>query len=75
MAHNEIESKYNPKSIMDDDFEQHRFSDIDVNMLFWLHTGRDNNHAYRKLDDNSAQNTITRNVERFSYDTVVYERN
>ena len=24
MAHNEIESKHNPKGTMDDDFEQHR---------------------------------------------------
>ena len=74
-GHNEVESKYNPKSIMDETWEKFRFADIDVNALFWLQNNNyTDNHCYRKQTDTTAMNTKTREVHTFTADTVIYDR-
>ena len=74
-GHNEIESKHNPKSVLEDEWEQMKFSDIDVNHLFWLQNFASNtNHAYRKQTDRTALNTKTREIHTFDGDTTIYDR-
>ena len=72
---NQAEDRYNPPEISNDDFEEIRFSEVEVEDLFWL-TGVSgkNNPPYRKIDEDSGGNTRTRVDENFQPSDIVYQR-
>ena len=52
MANNQAGDMYDPPGIGQNDFDQHRFDDIEDDDLFWLkQQNSDNNAAYRKMND------------------------
>ena len=72
---NQAEDRYNPPGINDDDFEQVRFSEIELEDLFWLkNISGNNNPPYRKIDESSGGNTKTRLSEDFKSNDIVYQR-
>ena len=53
------------------------FSDIDTSELFWLRndtTNGDLNNCHRKLDENEAQNTKTREVISIQGNTKIFQK-
>ena len=63
MSNNQASDRYNPQGILVDDFDTMKFSALDVNNLFWLHGDRkENNPAFRKLDERSALHTVSRQI-------------
>ena len=64
----------NPPGIVSDDFDETRFSDIELDDLFWLKNGGDDNPPFRKLNETEAANTWTRLYFQFNSNDVVYQR-
>ena len=72
---NQAEDRYNPPEISNDDFEEIRFSEVEVEDLFWLTgVGGSDNPPYRKIDEDSGGNTKTRLDENFQLSDIVYQR-
>ena len=75
MANNPAGDMYDPPGIGQNDFDQHRFDDIEDDDLFWLNQQNgDNNPSYRKMNETQGYNTKTRIVENFDRMRVVYQR-
>jgi len=72
---NHAEDAYNPPGMSNDDFDQTRFSDIEIDDLFWLKDGGNDNPPFRKIDEKEAGNTWTRLSFEFNSNDVVYQRN
>ena len=71
------DERYRPTDVSQSrfDYENDRFNALNIGEIFWL-TKEDNrdNHAFRKLDDNSALNTKTQEVHQFKAgDNVFYK--
>ena len=72
---NQAQDAYNPPAITNNDFDETRFSDIELDDLFWLENVSDgNNPTYRKITESEAGNTKTRTLESFNSTDVVYQR-
>jgi len=67
--------RYDPPKI-GTDFEQFRFSDINVHELFWFSddTNSNINHAYRKINETQGQNTKTREIIYISKTAHSYQK-
>ena len=69
------QSEYTAKGVYNDEWEAHRFSEINERDLFWLNNTRsDSNHAWRKLDESQAQDTKTSEIRSFRNMVNVYQR-
>ena len=72
---NQAEDRYNPPGLSNDDFEYMKFSEVELDDLFWLkNTSGNENPPYRKIDESSGGNTKTRLSENFNSNDVVYQR-
>lgn len=56
-------------NIGDIEWIQFRFRDLEDDELFWFHNRRDNNPAFRKVDDNTA--LILAEQRTFPVDNVI----
>ena len=66
---------YTAKPITHDDFQIWRFGEVNTNDLFWLKDIRsDNNHAWRKLSESSAEDTKTGERRTFKNMLDIYQR-
>lgn len=71
---NHAQDAYNPPAITNEDFDQTRFSEIDIDDLFWLKNVNGDNPPYRKMSETDAGNTQTRLLESFNSNDIVYQR-
>ena len=62
MSNDTVNDSYNPPSALTTDFDEMRFSDVPLDELFWPNTSKNPNMnaCHRKVSDNSAMNTKTR---------------
>ena len=74
MANNPAEDQYNPPGIGQNDFDRVRFDDIEEEDLFWLNESKNNNPAFRKMNDNQGYNTKTGIVQDFNRMQQVFQR-
>ena len=75
MANNQAGDMYDPPGIGQNDFDEHRFEDIEDEDLFWLNQqNSDSNAAYRKMNDTQGYNTKTGIVENFQRMQIVFQR-
>ena len=73
MPNNPAEDRYNPPSASQTDFEKTQFSEVNERDLFWLNTTTsDNNHAFRKMNENQGLDTKTQETTDFKPRTEVY---
>ena len=74
-TNNPAQDRYDPPPITHTDFDTSKFSEIENDELFWLNNqGTDNNHAFRKINDNQGLNTITRQTHNISNRTKIYQK-
>ena len=74
---NHTQDLYNPPATNTNDWDTTTFSDIDTSELFWLRNDTTNgeiNHCHRKLDENEAQNTKTREVISIQGNTKIFQK-
>jgi len=72
---NPVGDRYNPPGNRSEDFEEIRFSEVELEDLFWLtNVSGKNNPPYRKIDDGSGGNTRTRVDQNFQLRDIVYQR-
>jgi len=74
MKNNHTRDIYNPPSTTSLDFENSYFNEIDINNLFWMNESRNNNPAYRKLNETTALNTISQKTEHMAPRTVIFQK-
>ena len=75
MSINDIaQDNVNPPSV-GNEFDETKFSEIEVDDLFWPHAvNADDNPAYRKISETEGGNTKTRISYTFNQNQVVYVR-
>ena len=60
MANNPAQDRYNGPGLNITEFESFRFSEIPDGQLFWrFNDDRPNNYAFRKLNDDAADNAFS----------------
>ena len=73
MPNNDLtRDNYNPPGINSDDWERFQFYDLGERELFWLNQTRNDNPAFRKETENTAMNTITREMVTFNPKHTIY---
>jgi|ETNvirnome_2_300_1030623.scaffolds.fasta_scaffold00975_16 hypothetical protein len=68
--------EFNPPGVGSVDFEDMLFEDIDIGELFWKNDSANNNdnHACRKIEENVAFDTKTRQYFNISLRTSIYQK-
>ena len=76
MSNNPAGDLYDPPSSLATDFDDIRFSEVQLDELFWPNTSPNPNKnvAHRKTDESSAMNTKTRQVISMDHRTMVYQK-
>ena len=73
MSNNPANDRYNPQGILQNDFDETKFSSLDNGNLFWLHGDRkSNNPAFRKLDNKSALHTVSRQTIQLKENITIF---
>ena len=76
MSNNTAGDFYNPPSALTTDFDEMRFSDVPMDEIFWPNNSAnpDQNVAHRKLSEDSAMNTKTRQMVMMEGRALVYQK-
>jgi hypothetical protein len=74
MKNNHTQDIYNPPSTTSLDFEKSYFNEIDANNLFWMAETRSDNPAYRKIDENTALNTVSQKTDHMAPRTIIFQK-
>ena len=70
----QVKDTYNPPSVSSATWEDMLFSEIEIDDIFWLKEGGNDNPPYRKFDNNEGGNIKTRMIESFDPNQTVYQR-
>ena len=75
MSNDPVRDSYNPPGLVVE-FEHFKFSDINIDELVWFSDDKNSNlnHAYRKINENQAQDTITREIVSVSPTAHSYQK-
>ena len=66
---------FNPPSNMSQDFEEHRFEDLEVDELFWqTNKPKEEQIPWRKLSLTEARNLKTQKIYSFDRKTKVFQK-
>ena len=71
---NPAEDKYNPPGNLSDDFEKFRFSELEINELFWQTNIPGNNIPWRKVNATQGRNLKAQTNHNFNPNTVVWQK-
>tara|TARA_B100000287_G_scaffold11409_1_gene11528 strand:- start:850 stop:1080 length:231 start_codon:yes stop_codon:yes gene_type:complete len=75
MATNDItRDRYNPPGNMSEDFEKYKFSDLELDELFWQTNQPGENIPWRKTSQTQGTNLKAKTVHNFSPNTVVWQK-
>jgi len=71
---NPAEDRYNPPGNLSEDFEKFKFSDLDVNDLFWQSNQPGDNIPWRKVSQTQGRNLKAQSDHNFNPNTVVWQK-
>ena len=75
MATNDpTQDRYNPPGNLSHDFEKYKFSELELNELFWQSNMPGDNIPWRKLNENQATNIKAKTTHNFNPRTVVFQK-
>ena len=66
--------KYNPPGNLSDDFEKFRFSELEIDELFWQTNIPGNNIPWRKISNTHGRNLKAETNHNFNPNTVVWQK-
>ena len=66
--------RYNPPGNLSEDFEKFKFSELEVNDLFWQTNIPGNNIPWRKVNDTEGMNLKTRTTYNFNPNTILWQK-
>ena len=71
---NPAEDRYNPPGNLSEDFEKFRFSELEINELFWQTNIPGNNIPWRKVNATQGRNLKAETNHNFNPNTVVWQK-
>ena len=66
--------KYNPPGNLSQDFEKFKFSEVEVEDLFWQTNIPGNNIPWRKISETQGRNLKAESNHNFNANTVVWQK-
>ena len=66
--------KYNPPGNLSDDFEKFRFSELEMDELFWQTNQPGDNIPWRKASATQGKNLKEQTLHNFNPNTVVWQK-
>ncbi len=73
-TNNQANDRYNPPGNLSEDFEKFKFSDLDVNDLFWQTNQPGVNIPWRKISPTQGRNLKAETNHNFNPNTVVWQK-
>ena len=71
---NTAEDRYNPHGNLSHDFERFKFSDLEVNDLFWQTNQPGDNIPWRKDSLTQGKNLKKQTLHNFNANTIVWQK-
>ena len=71
---NQANDRYNPPGNLSDDFEKYKFSDLELDELFWQTNQPGDNIPWRKVSPTEGMNLRKRTNHNFNPNTVVWQK-
>ena len=69
-----VNDRYNPPGNLSDDFEKFKFSDLEVNDLFWQTNQPGVNIPWRKVNQKQGRNLKAETNHNFNPNTIVWQK-
>ena len=66
--------RYNPPGNLSQDFEKFKFSDLEVNDLFWQTNQPGDNIPWRKENETQGKNLKKQTLHNFNANTIVWQK-
>ena len=66
--------KYNPPGNLSDDFEKYRFSELEMDELFWQTNQPGDNIPWRKVSTTQGRNLKAQTDHNFNLNTIVWQK-
>ena len=71
---NPANDRYNPPGNLSEDFEKFKFSELEVNDLFWQSNQPGDNIPWRKVNQTQGRNLKAQSDHNFNQNTVVWQK-
>ena len=71
---NQAEDRYNPPGNLSQDFEKFKFSELEIDELFWQTNIPGNNIPWRKINQTQGRNLKAQTDHNFNPNTVVWQK-
>ena len=71
---NPANDRYNTPGNLSDDFEKYRFSELELQELFWQTNQPGDNIPWRKVSDTQGRNLKAQTNHNFNPNTVVWQK-
>ena len=69
-----VNDRYNPPGNLSQDFEKFRFSELEINELFWQTNQPGDNIPWRKVSVTEGRNLKAKTDHNFNANTVVWQK-
>ena len=73
-TNDQANDRYNPPGNLSDDFEEFKFSELEMNELFWQTNIPGDNIPWRKTNETQALNIKAQTTHKFQSNTVVWQK-
>jgi hypothetical protein len=70
----QVNDRYNPPGNLSEDFEKFKFSDLDVDDLFWQSNQPGDNIPWRKVSVTEGRNLKAETNHNFNPNTIVWQK-
>ena len=71
---NPAEDRYNPPGNLSQDFEKFRFSELEMDELFWQSNQPGDNIPWRKVSATQGRNLKAQSNHNFNANTIVWQK-
>ena len=73
-TNDQANDRYNPPGNLSDDFEKYRFSELEMDELFWQTNQPGDNIPWRKVGATQGRNLKAQSDHNFNPNTVVWQK-
>ena len=70
----QVNDRYNPPGNLSEDFEKFKFSELEVNDLFWQSNQPGDNIPWRKVNQTQGRNLKAQSDHNFNANTIVWQK-
>ena len=71
---NQANDRYNPPGNLSEDFQKFKFSELEMDELFWQTNQPGDNYSWRKVNQTQAMNLRKQTTHNFESKTVVFQK-